>query len=118
MCGLKWKGRKRKLAAVGITELAEGEMVASKGVPSRLEPRLIQAGREERDVGEGRLKCEPQILRRVLRMKEFRSQVRAWCQVLCFQASAVPWNLPQPNQNPDVALCPQEGSTQLHGSVQ
>lgn len=77
MCGLKWKGRKRRFAAVGITKnLADGERVVSKGVPSRLRPKLIQAGREERDVAEGRLKCEPQILLRVSGMKEFRSRIR------------------------------------------
>ena len=34
---MKWKWRKRRLVAVGITKnLAEGERVVSKGVPSRL----------------------------------------------------------------------------------
>lgn len=44
---MKWKGGKRRLAAVGITKnLAEGRRIISKGVPSR-KGTLVYPSREK-----------------------------------------------------------------------
>lgn len=73
MCGMKWKGRKGRLAAAGLTrDLAEGERAVGQGV-SGLAPRLLRVGRQEGNVGAGRLKCEPQILLGVSKTEAFRS---------------------------------------------